>query len=148
MTEKELTIAIRGCSGKPVTLMNELNKMTENYYYPQIEEFAISLNCEIKHINGREITWEPITVDERNIGWLITKFKSVKMDGPQIRTKYLDREDIESCNCVYVGQDGKFMEFRSPKNWEIYFNQETHTAIIYEAPELECMFRGKIKNIS
>lgn len=118
--------------------------MAEKYYTPDINEFAIGLECEIKKIAGREITWEPTVINERNIGWIISKFKSVKMDGPQIRIKYLDSDDIHSCGFETQGNGNRL--WKNAKNYSLVHNPGG--VVVIEDDADDCLFYGKIKNKS
>jgi len=137
--------------------------MDNLYYIPDIEEFAIGLECEIKKITDREITWEPAVMDERNISWIISKFKSVKMDGPQVRMKFLDQSDIEECGFTHTKTVlQEFYEWKDVhakpevygyRIWELqcchrpdthWFELKAH----FEDDNWSTLFEGKIRNKS
>lgn len=60
----------------------------------------------------------------------------------------INREDLESLGFIFVGEDEDELEFRGSNNEELYFNPDNLKIIIYETPNMYCVFRGKIKNKS
>lgn len=128
--------------------------MTEKYYTPSINEFHVGFECEIKVINGREISWRRQVLRPQDVGVAISKRRDPKMDGPQVRVKYLDQQDIEECGFNYdstLEYQRKALvvrELRSQNNpWiKIVYHLEQHTCTLEDVEGV--MFAGIIKNKS
>lgn len=74
------------------------------------------------------------------------KFRSVKMDGPQIRCKFLDQQDIEECGFIFVGNaHSEVLWFRNKNECRIAWCRGT--VKIFDEFNLP-VFKGKIKNKS
>jgi len=79
------------------------------YYTPSIEEFRVGFVYEIKEfINGIPSWKSNIIKNPREINQVDVWLKEVKMDGTQIRVKYLDKEDIESLGYKIIKEKFSF----------------------------------------
>jgi len=115
------------------------------YYTPEITEFYVGFECEIQ----RAGTWDKFILTHGEVSMLYTRSFAHKDNlSNLIRVKYLDLQDIQELGFVFVGQDevGLF-EFRGDEI-ELYFNPHNQRIIIFKMPELDCIFRGQIKNKS
>lgn len=68
--------------------------MENKYYTPNLEDVKINYKCEVKDINS----WYPWIVYSADDISDLSNW--IKID--QVRTKYLDKEDIESLGWIYV----------------------------------------------
>ena len=124
----------------------------DKYYTPEIEEFHVGFEYEFRHDDFKEDGWIKYSTPEFNperedsfIG---------KSDLSEYRVKYLDREDIESLEFIFNGNErGKFRFIRG--NIVIIFCPDTYIVqIIIEPIErrfnyvIPRGFCGTIKNIS
>lgn len=75
--------------------------MENKYYTPQIAELYIGYKCEVKESNG----WYPW--DTYNAGDVSDLTDWIRTG--DVRTKYLDKEDIESLGWLHVG--GQMISF-------------------------------------
>ena len=81
--------------------------MTDKYYTPSIEEFHVGFEFEYKEFINGIPKWNKGEIkNSREIHQIDVWLKEVKMDGSQIRVKYLDKEDIESLGWENVEDRG------------------------------------------
>lgn len=125
--------------------------MNDKYYTPQIEEFHVGFEYEgfITDFGVSQWSENEFTLsDAKEIDSFYSTISKQVSAYDNLRVKILDREDIESLGFIFVGEDEDELEFRGSKNEELYFNPDTLKIIIYETPNMDCVFRGKIKNKS
>lgn len=101
--------------------------MEQNKYYtPEIEDLFIGYECELFIPASKE----PMVLGGYYDTWVQMSFTKpwrihdVQKGESQIRTKYLDKEDIEKCGWILVRQEIKpygsnWCNFKS-KDWELH----------------------------
>ena len=96
--------------------------MKELYYTPEISEFHVGFECEIKNSSDEPFDWEQfkiISVDDAEISidgnnWYLMDWSFYDslnaINDKSIRVKCLDKEDIESLGFEYIltSYDGYF----------------------------------------
>ncbi|HYD90413.1 MAG TPA: hypothetical protein VEA37_02875 [Flavobacterium sp.] len=82
--------------------------MENKYYTPEIEEFHVGFECQMKDIPPPEDDWKDETIS------IFHKLEDLQkwLDKGEIRVKYLDREDLE-----YLG----FKLFQFPDDFDFEF---------------------------
>jgi len=159
--------------------------MEENkYYQPQIEEFHIGFKFELR--NTYDSTdedyniWRECTIkDSHTILRLDSNFEEdyehllsnieYELNKGNIRVKYLDKSDIESCGFKLIEDDGGTLYFEKNESdysvWEIMFHKDvkddynifieniyqnklTGKILLREHWSRYSYFKGEIKNIS
>jgi len=86
--------------------------MVEKYYTPDITEFHVGFECELRNSSSELYEWEPfkiVGVDDGEISgskmdWSFYDSANAIKD-EMIRVKYLDKQDIEECGFKYAGND-------------------------------------------
>lgn len=86
--------------------------MAENKYYtPEPEELFIGYTCEIKNTADARLRFFPTVITKEFIGSI------VRISNTGIRTKYLDKEDVESLGWV----NGDLYEYYVKENSEFIY---------------------------
>ena len=129
------------------------------YYTPEIEEFHVGFEYEIKRhgVWGKE-TWSELLHENYNVDIQHNDPTEVFLESDDwIRVKYLDREDIESLGCKLIGKkDNGSLLFEKEyickramemNNAAIYFVALSNHILIYNDSG-ETMFTGTVKNKS
>lgn len=139
----------------------------KKYYIPEVEELHENYRCEIYDQAStklmKDARWHPVVVNTstNEIG-LCVAMNRVKqlLRNNHLRTKYLDREDIESLGWelwrVVDKAMGRDSESFTLGNWMMGYNYDTHTIgilILDPSKELDypnnCgTYRGECKSIN
>jgi len=100
--------------------INEYIEENNKYYTPDISEFHVGFEYEYKKWidNNSKFEWTKSGEIRKpyEINWVDSIMKDPKMDGSQIRVKYLDKEDIESLGFKY---DNNAEPIESRQDWEV-----------------------------
>lgn len=102
--------------------MKEDNK----YYTPDLEDLCIGYECEILNTADAQLRWYKETVDKAMLPIV------VRISDKGIRTKYLDREDIESLGWVeFNNSRGEmdqpwYLSYRHKDNNKLILNHTGH----------------------
>jgi len=140
--------------------------MEAKYYTPEIEEFHIGFEYEQKYIVQQSesviIEWRKRLIEKvREIPLVEFIMKDPKMDGSQIRTKYLDASDIEELGFTFTGKSIDIWFKKNVSETPGGRNKLTHVTLHYNLQDHElkidcyfgeehegCLFEGFIKNKS
>ena len=123
--------------------------MENRYYTPEIEEFCIGFECEIKNIIDTRINFT------KRKEAILNYMLKIKFKG--IRVKYLDKEDIESLGFKHLYDDFTFGEYFKSKcnimnynlNYDYLSNWLTISTVSKDdLIEYSTIFCGKILNKS
>ena len=136
--------------------------MNNKYYTPQLEDLFINYEFEYKINKNPEIwrksnLWDISTIDEDCI-----KSAEYFISKNEIRTKYLDKEDIESLGYIYETNYGDFLSFEKGNPYYLngqllYYNLDNHLLRIsinkenYDnqgVPINQVIFDGECKSIN
>ena len=142
------------------------------YYQPEIEEFHVGFECEIKNSSGNVFEWEKfkiIGVDDAEISGNIMDWSfydsSTAIKEETVRVKCLDQEDIESFGFILTKEYSDETVFQKQLDnysfWEIGLQEDGFTSVelFYQIKmvgkiqpkdtwEHSMKFLGKIKNKS
>jgi hypothetical protein len=119
-----------------------------NYYTPKIEEFCVGFEYELKKwISPTAFEWQKSVINKSNdIHFVDMKLRDPKMDGTQIRVKYLDKEDIESLG--FYERIGEY--YTQDQEYQLSFLEKFNRWYIIEIGDTpkycNLIFRGIIKN--
>lgn len=136
------------------------------YYTPNIEEFYVGFEYERKHIveqtNSTVVEWRKQEISRASeISIVDMTLGTPKMDGSQIRVKYLDDSDIEELGFkykaktidlwfekegIYLREDGHHLT-NIKLQYGLHDNKLKIT-FCYVSGEEQIHFEGKIKNKS
>jgi len=145
---KEMTKFMKGNKGLTPPVVEPTEKYewpimhTDNkFYVPDISEFHVGFEYEYKKWIDSNSNFEWAKSGEirkpYEINWVDSIMKDPKMDGSQIRVKYLDKEDIESLGFTYIYHNALDNTDIFENGWlTISINYESHTIDIYRT-ELE-----------
>jgi hypothetical protein len=143
--------------------------MNEKYYTPDISEFHVGFECEIRMDEFKHNNWKTIKVDhkidlEKNTISMLYVLDCLSWDyktfrNENIRVKYLDSSDIESLGFELTGScfteaNAKIAELFSlynpvvKKEYRITYNYMTKIATIDDSIDGNVLFKGTIENIS
>lgn len=140
--------------------------MIENdkYYIPSAEEFCIGFEYEVLQAgNKREFEdgdWSSLMEIDREDKWVKTKYPDPFLgyntdrilDTYSVRTKYLDKEDIEELDFIYIKEEKPWLLFKKGNIYLILRNENTDRFNIIISYSEECIqdkiFKGIIKNKS
>lgn len=105
-------------------LLNEMSKEENKYYTPEIEEFHVGFEYELRQAS----VWQKERVEQNDC--------FCDLQGEGIRVKHLDREDIESCvlevtdNVLAYGRnDDYFTEWEIDGSFSIWISNGSPSTI-------------------
>lgn len=114
--------------------MEQQNK----YYTPDISELHVGYECEF---NDQE-NWETFTINDRSTLFVILRDMEINEESP-IRTKYLDKSNVESLGWVY---SEKYKNYCLKEVYKLsWWNLSDKWAISYYN---EIIYIGNIKSIN
>lgn len=133
--------------------------MENKYYQPELEELILGMDLEIETMLGRKVGCFP---DILLLNEELNQFKDYfsKAAHADLYVKYLDKEDIESCNWIYTGRsvdiwfqkEGEF-EMSSWTAYKVIMHYGLHDQRLHVyaddpgSPDYT-LFRGIVKNKS
>lgn len=126
--------------------------MKDNYYTPELEDVYVGYECEIRSDSNDTIWWEQQTIKK---GWsgvddtleLLTYYIKYNF----IRTKYLDKDDIESLGFKYK-ETIRSGDYFTKDNLGLIYIKEDNILIMYKIYEdikyNQMIFEGNCKSIN
>jgi len=170
---KEMTKFMKGNKGLTPPVVEPTEKYewpimhTDNkFYVPNISEFHVGFEYEYKKWIDSNSSFEWAKSGEirkpYEINWVDSIMKDPKMDGSQIRVKYLDKEDIESLGFTedewssgsdFIFNNNRFVLFYYPINKRLIIKDTNRSFGYIDIYGKDCyssynLFDGTIKNKS
>lgn len=132
--------------------MDKLNNMEDKKYYDTpIEDLFIGYECEIQtswnYVKG---IWPEILQQDTHINLFSKGPIRQQITTADLRTKYLDKEDIESCEWKLVNEEIKqyshWCNFKS-KDWElsVQLNDKYFPRLLNLSAQKHCSWYGNVK---